>query len=52
MKRENVVYKKITIELPIDVYNDLKIYCKSGMFNVFYKDVIANAIRGYLRNKY
>lgn len=53
MKRKNVEYKKITIELPISTYNDLKRYCKDIPYSkIFYKDVINRAIIGYLRNSY
>lgn len=53
MKRKNIECKKITIELPISTYNDLKRYCKDIPYSkCFYKDVINLAIIGYLQNSY
>lgn len=49
MKRDNVKYKKITIELPISTYEKMQSYCKCDYCNkIFYKDFINRLILDYL----
>lgn len=51
MKQNNVKYKKITIELPINTYEKMNRYCRFDCFNrIFYKDFINYAILFYLKN--
>lgn len=50
MKRDNVDYEKITIEIPMSTYLAMKDYCyNSPVGRIFYCDFINRAILSYLK---
>lgn len=54
MKKNNVDYKKLTVEIPMTTFLEMDLYCTSdfipGKKDIYYCDFIKRAIEFYIDN--
>lgn len=52
--KKNVVYKKLTVEIPLKTFLQMDLYCKSDFYpgkkGLYYCDFIKSAIEFYIDN--